>query len=342
MRRVKKKEEATHLSGRSLGARAAYQESKHRRDAEGRYADKPGAGDDAPRKGRRPAAEDDIVGRRSGGAGEETAAESRVRPVEKMSDEEAQGSLEWKNDPERWAAAEAGAEASTHAAPTLGTVSEAEFTPEQKLAVDRMADQLDQMGITHLTSADSSAVKLYTGTSSAYKNINKALRRADTSKLKPAELEAARELQEHMKASVMKRDAVFYRGVEKVGKFDKMPPPSDFADNGFQSTSMNSRFSEKFSGATFDSAAFGEGTTGTMFKIRVPKGSHALSVSRADNVRSGLAESAEVLLPPGTRYRYVSHEVQTRTVPGYGSAPERKFRVKVIEVEVVRADGSGY
>ena len=41
------------LSARALAGRARFEEAKHRRDPTGKFADKPGAGDDAPRGGAR-------------------------------------------------------------------------------------------------------------------------------------------------------------------------------------------------------------------------------------------------------------------------------------------------
>lgn len=108
----------------------------------------------------------------------------------------------------------------------------------------------------------------------------------------------------------VENDVIMYRG-HNVKVLNGMPPPGDFVDLGFTSVSYKPRVAKNFS----------KGSK-TIFRVRVPKGAPAFEM------KNDLSSEAEVVLARKTRYKYVA----TTNEAGY----------KVIEVEVVKADGSSY
>lgn len=172
------------------------------------------------------------------------------------------------------------------------------------------------------TFKSNSAVSYYTG-SGAYE-INGRLR--SDAGLTESQLHYLQKLDDIVAKSVTKADTYLYRGIGGNNGLNGLPPPPDFVDKGFSSLSINPRLSLGFaSNGVVDGQSIK-----SLFKIRVPKGHNAAFISRRSTLQEALSDEAEVLMPRQTRYRYVG--TATEVVNG--------TTVRVIEMEVVRADGS--
>lgn len=185
----------------------------------------------------------------------------------------------------------------------------------------------DHAGVKYVHNNTHSAIASYTH--SGYQSINGNLRKGGQPDNR------ARAIDKIIASSPpFAADTYMYRGMGSGSMMNDMPPPADFVDLGFTSVSFNPRVASGFGGKT-SKHGLSSDKSQNIFRIRVPKGHPGISVSigGGSSGKDSLSGEAEVILPRGGRYRYVSEE---HHVTKSGSP------IRVVELEIVNADGSPY
>jgi ADP-ribose pyrophosphatase YjhB (NUDIX family) len=181
----------------------------------------------------------------------------------------------------------------------------------------------DATGLKYHSGDDNEAVGFYTY--DGHEDINGGLRVGGT--LSPEAAQHVKTLDGMMAETA--NDVVVWRGMKSAGlngefnTFNTMPPPMEFVDPAYGSTSINPAVAHQFAGGHMGKTV--------VFKVRVPKGTKAMSVGREGDVREGLLDEAEIVLARGTRYKYVTTHTN-QTVAGEN--------VNVIELTVVSNNGA--
>ena len=165
------------------------------------------------------------------------------------------------------------------------------------------------MGATEDTS-------LFDYRSGEHLNVNGKLRGSETRQDHLAD-EIIEELTNVIDRTIVPEDMVVFRGTALPNSVvDRMIETGSFRDNGFVSTSLNTKIAGDFS----DFAGMNMSEIDMI--IKVPKGSKGLYVPTVqDNVLPGLDIDAEweFLLPPGTEFNLIDADVDFSSAIGEGT-----------------------
>ena len=259
------------ISSKAGIARAKYEESKHRRDAGGKYADKPGAGDDAPRRvGGRSSALDEVG----------LTRESRVKigPNTRTVDE-------WMTGGAKLKAKEIAEGVRRGMYKVEGGVSLSAPTYAPKLVDVPTTTTVGPIRQQPLSDTDRAAFKEYQY--GDYANLNARLRAGDASDPIVRDLDAA------ISKGELVRDVMVHRGLAfwDSGSAPKWRPGQTITDRGYVSTSTDPDVAMNFAADT------GAPVTATL-RLRARAGTRAAFFQDYDGYTHN-----EVVLPRGTQYR---------------------------------------